>query len=254
MSTSSSTNSIVTAAPVLSVASAGMVSTLLALSMKSASVAPVASSGITATVTSKATAEARSSSAVTVVVKPSVKPLGNSWSGSGDSASVTTGVASSSVTVTDAPVTGRSPESLPLILIVAFPSSTSSFVGVTMNMFSPLREPASMVIWNVWRSTRKSTFQGRLRSAMSTVTALRFSRASPFSLAVTVIVVSPSPSATEAGSTVSSIAVAGLSSSVSVIVAGLTVSVPDTPVTVTVSGPSLRSSLTGVRVNSPVAA
>ena len=89
---------------------------------------------------------------------------------------------------------------------------------------------------------------------MSTVTALRFSRASPFSLAVTVIVVSPSPSATEAGSTVSSIAVAGLSSSVSVIVAGLTVSVPDTPVTVTVSGPSLRSSLTGVRVNSPVAA
>ena len=75
----------------------------------------------------------------------------------------------------------------------------------------------------------------------------------PPSVAVTVTVVAPSSSDTEAGDTVSVIDAGAVSSSVRVISALVTVKPSAAPVTSMVSSPSAIVSWVGVRVNVPVA-
>ena len=60
-----------------------------------------------------------------------------------DSASVTVGVASSSVMVISSAVT-VTPADVPSTLIVSFASSIASLVGVSVKLFEPLAAPAAI--------------------------------------------------------------------------------------------------------------
>ena len=189
-----------------------------------------------------------SSVAVTVTVVPDA----DSDTEVGEVVSVIdAGAVSSSVRVISALVTVN-PVATPVTSMVSLPSAMLSFVGVSVNVPLPLAVSSGIVTVKsdtaVW-----SVPEVAVPPPTDTTTSVASGRVTlPSSVAVTVTVVPDADSDTEAGDTLSVIAVGVVSSSVRLISALVTVNPSAVPVMSMVSLPSAMVSWVGVSVNVPL--
>ena len=144
------------------------------------------------------------------------------------------------------------PEVVPRTVMVSSISSTTSFVGVSVKFAVPLASPAAIVMSNAVTVSKSTAVAVPLPATFARTVVAEPSVVEPSNVAVTVIVVAPSPSPTLLSSTVSVIEVGVPSSSVRLIVSEFTVRPVDVPLTVMVSSSSSSVSSVGVSVKVPV--
>ena len=130
-----------------------------------------------------------------VTLTPTAPPSSDTSEGDAESTMPLDAI-SSSVSVTEVFVTGRS--ELPSTVSVSLLSATSSSSGVRVNVQRPLVAPAAIMIFKS-RTDAKSTASGSPLPVTSTVTVVGTVRAPASRVAVTSIGVAPAPSDTVDG-------------------------------------------------------